>query len=196
MPKGLPKYPFTGLLDAGTPPCVDGEQWLEIPDWEGMQVSNLGRVWRPAYYDSAGRPHPSKLRHPCFELEAGYTIHLTVDGFTKNSAVARLMLSAFDRLPTEGEIARHLDDNRRNNVLTNLAWGFPKDNSQDAVRNGKAPRGERQGLSVLTDEMVRELRRLYKKGKRGCGAVALAKRFGLNENTVQNVLYGDTWTHI
>ena len=183
-------------IEPDRPPQLIGEVWKAVPEWFGLQVSNLGRVWRPAYYNARGVFWPAKLRKPNYMKDAGYCTTISSNNVSKVSAVSRLMLTAFDRPPVEGEVARHLDDNNRRNVLENLAWGFPKDNSADAVRNNRSPRGERQGLAVLTDEQVKLLRSLHKKGKAGHGAPALAKRFGLNSNTVQTVLYGGTWRHV
>lgn len=49
---------------------------------------------------------------------------------------------------------RHLDDNRLNNNLSNLAWGTQKQNAEDRDRNGKTYRREKHPNHKLTNEIV------------------------------------------
>jgi hypothetical protein len=52
------------------------------------------------------------------------------------------MLLTFKGPPPPGKgYARHLNDDQWDNVLENLAWGSPKDNYDDAVRNGSLGKG-------------------------------------------------------
>lgn len=70
-----------------------------------------------------------------------------------------------------------------------LFRGTQKDNMQDCVEKGRLNpgyvAGERNGMSVLTNDQVRELRRAYAAGK-GCSA--LAKETGINRSTIKNVV--------
>lgn len=51
--------------------------------------------------------------------------------------VAHLMLETFvGPRPFSAALARHLDDDNSNEVITNLAWGDKSDNAHDAMRNG------------------------------------------------------------
>lgn len=67
-------------------------------------------------------------------------------------------------------------------------------------RNGRRlhperyPLGEAHPLAVLTDEIVRAIRREYAAG--GIGQRALASRYGIGRNTVRNVIKGATWKHV
>jgi hypothetical protein len=71
---------------------------------------------------------------------------------------------AFRRMPKHGEEARHLDDIRSHNVLSNLKWGSRLDNARDAVRNGGS---KRQG---------RKISALWKKGHYRNHAALVSKR--------------------
>ena len=42
--------------------------------------------------------------------------------------------------------------------------------------------------TLITEEIRREIRRLYKKGVRGCGVPALARKFGLGETTIRRIV--------
>lgn len=66
--------------------------------------------------------------------------HLYVDLYNtegrKRFYVHRLMAMAFIPNPNNHPVVRHLDDDPSYNYLGNLAWGTPKDNSDDMYRNG------------------------------------------------------------
>jgi hypothetical protein len=53
-----------------------------------------------------------------------------------SSSLHRLLAIAFIPNPENLPMVRHLDDDRYNNALDNLAWGTSTDNHLDAVRNG------------------------------------------------------------
>jgi hypothetical protein len=104
-------------------------EWFPIPGYEGLYeitrsgvVRNVVRgnimtqtLCRTGYltmtfHDSAGRQH-TESRH-------------------------RLLGKTFLPNPANLPVVRHLDDDRSNNQLENLAWGTHADNAQDKVRNG------------------------------------------------------------
>ncbi|CAO0835154.1 HNH endonuclease OS=Streptomyces microflavus OX=1919 GN=Smic_80730 PE=4 SV=1 [Streptomyces microflavus] len=66
-------------------------------------------------------------------------------------------------------MARHLDDNSQNNALVNLRWGSRSENEGDKVQHGTSNRGAGNGWAKLSDDDVREIRRLI-----GAGATQVA----------------------
>lgn len=66
-------------------------------------------------------------------------------GRTKTAHVHVLILEAFVGPRPHGCHGRHMDDCPANNTLDNLQWGTPAQNSQDAIRNGRSPKGRRNG---------------------------------------------------
>lgn len=97
---------------------------------ERYEVSNLGRVRTLPYIDGRGFNRPLRiLKYSDAQISL----------MGKCYPVAALILRAFIGLPPEGKyLARHLDDDRNNNNLNNLAWGNDQDNHNDAVRNGRS----------------------------------------------------------
>jgi hypothetical protein len=93
---------------------------------------------------------------------------------------------------------RHLDGNPANNRLENLAWGTDKENGQDRIRHGRKSggRGESNGRALLTEDIVRQIRReapgLRKYGR----ATSLAKKFGVSPSAIRFVLDGKNWSHV
>lgn len=61
------------------------------------------------------------------------------DGIRRSPKVHRLVALAFLPNPNNPPIVRHLDDDRHNNHVSNLAWGTQMDNRRDAALNGRAP---------------------------------------------------------
>jgi HNH endonuclease/NUMOD4 motif len=114
------------------------EVWKKI-DYDGVpdyyEVSNFGGVRSLAYVDRRGwrrKPYLFKFSN----AEVGLTLE---NGTTRSFAVAQLVLLAFEGPPQPGQyLARHLDDDRTNNYLSNLAWGTDSDNHADAIRNGRS----------------------------------------------------------
>jgi|ERR1700722_1860914 len=106
---------------------------LDAPDY--YEVSNLGRVRSLPYVDKRGWRR--KLYNFRFKnAEIGLTLE---NGTKRRFPVAQLVLRAFIGPPNEGQyLARHLDDNRQNNHVDNLAWGNDADNRADAIRNGRS----------------------------------------------------------
>lgn len=75
-----------------------------------------------------------------------------------------------------------------------LFLGTPKDNMQDKVNKGRQAKGNTCGLSKLTEDQVREIRRLHAELPRS--QTALAKRYGVSQVVIHFVLTRQTWKHI
>jgi hypothetical protein len=110
--------------------------------------------------------------------------------------VAHLVADAF--LPAKGptdEVLRHLNDDPADNRPCNLAWGTYSDNLNDAVRNGRLhPKGESHYRAKLTEDDVREIRRLYATGNFSYQELAL--KFGVVKTTIIDIVRRKTWKHI
>jgi hypothetical protein len=74
-----------------------------------------------------------------------------------------------------------------------LSAGSRVDNMRDMVAAGRQARGEGHGMSVLNDDIVRQIRRM---GERGLAVREIAKAVGRNAGTVSEVLRGRTWRHV
>ncbi len=59
----------------------------------------------------------------------------------------------------------------------------------DVVR----PRGEQHSKAKMTEEGVREMRRLHRKG---FGYRRLARAFGVSMSTAQQIIRRRTWAHV
>lgn len=154
------------------------EQWKPVVGYEGLyEVSSLGRVRSPL-----------RLLSPF--MDRGYPwVNLRRNGRCKKLSVHAIVLTAFVGPRPDGLIACHYDGNRANPALTNLRWDTYAANSADARRHGTHTRGEVQGQSVLTAELVGWIRESRQ------SSLALAHVLGVASSTVRAVRIGQNWRH-
>jgi hypothetical protein len=180
------------------------EIWRDIPGYQNYQASNLGRVKRLACLDKRGGRLKEKILKVSIQKydAAGHLRSFVSIGLGKNRvceclSVGRAVLLAFRGPPSQGQVCRHLDDNIANNVLTNLEWGAQLQNVSDAIQNDKRiTYGEAVWTARLDAVKVVDIRNRYKTHCKVNGARALAKEFGVNESTVQDVIKRKSWQHI
>lgn len=176
-------------------PFIDlpSEEWRPVPGYEDRyDVSNLGRV--RSWHNPRGRLDVPRLKATFAEPKDGYLcVQLYENRSGTTARVSRLLLMAFVGLPDEGMEASHLDGDRMNNSLGNLAWETRLENEQHKVEHGTRPRGETQASSKLTDDKVREIRWLRQLGFK---LSELAERYGVVYTCIHKVCRRETWTHV
>lgn len=180
------------------PPLPEGAR--PIPGFPCYCVCRDGAVFSCRVYGSRSRRlGPWWLLKPKMRKRVGWRGgYLYVDlfrevGKPERQYIHQLVLEVFvGPCPAGGE-ARHLDDDRLNNLLGNLAWGTKLDNAADARRNGRTSVGEGRHNSQFTNNQVREMR-----GLRVAGAKLkdLAQRFGTSKQQVSAICRGRTWKHV
>jgi len=168
------------------------EEWRIVPEYEVYAVSNFGRIKRLVGYGCRSER--------MLGVWNGF-VNICYKDKRSATGIAPLILKAFGiHPPSIDSVARHLDDDRTNNCLANLAWGTQKQNVRDAVRNGKfrPTCGEKHHTTVLTESDVVNIRALY----RPSGAIhdglvsALAERYGVTTETIRNIAKRRTWKHV
>jgi DNA-binding XRE family transcriptional regulator len=168
---------------------VDGtvEEWRSIRGYEMLyEVSNIGRVRRTA---------TGRILRPGIDRRGYQRVALCLRGKQTSRQVSHLVADAFlpAKCPTD-TVVRHLNDNKLDNRVANLARGTQKDNVADSMRNGTFVRGILHGQAKLTDDIVREIRRLYATGN--FTQVELARRFGVSQRTINDVVRQQLWRHV
>lgn len=119
-----------------------------------------------------------------------HSVFLYENGKKQRAPVHRLVLLAWVGPPGENEECRHLNDDKHDNRLENLAWGSRQDNADDRVRNGHSPRGEKAGRAKLTEAQVIEIREKY---AAGASSHELAKEYPVSANTIRLIAIGEKW---
>lgn len=115
----------------------DLEIWKPVPGYEGVyDISSLGRVRSVARIDRFGRSLPERiLKHG--QHKYGYpVVGLWRDNRQTTRTVHSLIAEAFIGPRPEGMEVRHLDGNRRNCRLSNLAYGTHAENMADMIEHG------------------------------------------------------------
>lgn len=161
------------------------ERWLPIEGWPGCSVSNLGHV------SSQGK------LHTLTERPNGYLVvglwHIE-SGAKRTFRVNRLVCEAFHKdTYFEGAYSLHRDHDRSNNKADNLYWGTQQKNLAEMVKAGRDPRGTASGTAKLDWDKVREIRRRAALGEKGS---VLGREFGVNTQTVNCVIRGETWKEL
>lgn len=109
-------------------------------------------------------------------------------------SVHSVILETFAGKCPPGFVGRHLNDDQMNNRITNLQWGTPRENMDDAVRNGRTTKGERNCNAKLTATDVQEIRDSYASG--GVTQAELAETYSVGSTVISEVVRGGTWKHV
>jgi len=155
-----------------------GEVWkIAAGTDQQYLVSNLGNVKRHDGLLLKQSVPRSSREYPC--------VMLRHSGQRRKATVHRLVALNFIGLPPfPGAEVRHLDGDNTNPHSTNLAWGSRKDNANDKELHGRTPRGEKHGLSKISDKAVLNIRNSAER------TADLAVRYGVNKTTIQRIRNG------
>lgn len=119
------------------------ETWIAVPGYEGIyEVSDQGHVRSLDHVIVTKRGVARRIPGGELKLSTGLYWRVTLSDAprpARTMPIHHLVLEAFVGPRPDGMVARHLDDNRDNNRLSNLTYGSLSDNSRDAVRNGVHP---------------------------------------------------------
>lgn len=151
-----------------------------VPDQEGVEADEAGRLYRDG------------IELSYFAKRNGY-LHVSL-GQNNQRSVHSLVCAAFHGPRPEGLVCRHLNDEKHDNRPANLKWGTRKENSQDAIVNGRTLVGERNIFSRLSEAQVSAIRRVYAEGK--VSQHDLADLCGVTQSAIFDVVSGKTWRHL
>lgn len=174
-------------------------EYRDIPGHPGYRVGNDGTV-RSAWYRGCKtgiHGHSWGIGDKwnqinCSKDKNGYQY------FTANKKklfVHRIVLSVFVGPRQHHKMmARHLNGDVSDNKLANLAWGTCKENKADSIRHGTSARGERSGVSKLTEKQVIEIRKSYEID--GETQASIAIRYGVVNQLISAIINRKIWAHV
>lgn len=110
-----------------------GRRWRNVKWKKGYRVSDDGLV-KSFINNRHGIGTKSHILKQEENKHGYYTVQL---GRGNRKLVHRLVAEAFIPNPKNLPMVRHLDDNPKNNNVSNLAWGTQVDNMQDCVKHGR-----------------------------------------------------------
>lgn len=141
------------------------ERWVDIPGFGCMyRISSFGRVW--SLHKSqrhGGKPH---FLRPLIQPDGHRFIRLTHEKRNTHISLGKLMLLCFKGPPVPPQIwACHNDGDPTNNSISNLRWGTNSENQMDRAKHGTSNHGSRNGMSKLTENDVRSIKRRLAAGE-------------------------------
>ena len=163
------------------------EEWRPIPGIDGAFASSLGRI----------RGRSGKVLAPWLVTEGRYlALRMSPSrGLPyKNWMVHRLVLSAFDRPPRDGEEVAHNNGRSLDNRPENLRWDTRSGNLRDKVRHGTHNKGSRHNIAKLTEDQVMQIRNEYV--PRVVTIDALAKKYGVSRSNIHVIVARKGWHHV
>lgn len=170
----------------------DNEIWKDVVGFEGQyQVSSKGRVRTLLFKNgrTCKRLSSPKLLRPWPGTKGYWRVRLGAKIYFTH----RLVLEAFVGPAPCGHETAHLDGNRENSSLENLAWVTRKENHSHKSLHGTAQRGTNNPTAKLTESKVKKIKQLRRSGMK---LNAIGKKFGVTGSTISGVCRGKSWTHV
>ena len=173
------------------------EIWKHIPGYEeSYSASNLGRIRsekRKVFCGTGYITIRERILKQSKDKDGYPGVNLSRKGKAPAKKVHRLILLTFKGSYPLNSETRHLDGDKTNNQTDNLDWGTHMENVQDTREHEKIIHGEKIPWSKLTDQKVREIRKLILGGDTH---VAIAKKFGVCRQTINKVISGKSWKRV
>jgi len=169
------------------------EIWKPTPIFgDRYEVSNYGRVrrWVRGGGYRLSKPYYKEIQKD----KDGYPfVVLYKKPKVKGYRISRLVLETFIEKPSGKMEASHLDGDKDNNELSNLVWETHYDNEQRKKLHGTYQWGEIANKSRLTENDVREIRRLRKLGLK---LKLIGRMFLMTEVNASAICRRATWKHV
>lgn len=181
---------------------LEHEKWRAVADYPHYEVSNFGRVRSLPRYISfirkgkqVKRIVPAKILKPTIANHGYPVVGIVNDAGPDVVLVHRLVATAWVPNPKGLPVVMHKDDVRTNCYKRNLKWGTSQENVEDMHVKGRANtvRGERTGMSVLTEKQAT---RALKMLKAGVIQRLVADEFKVSRSTISHLSLGLTWKHL
>lgn len=188
-----------GLSEDG----LAAEVWLPIPGYPHYEASSFGRV------RSVDRVRTQKTRHGTLAVwrykglileQVGPSPYLVVSpGRYKTLGVHVAVALAFHgERPSQGHIVAHWDDDKTNNVPSNLRWATSSENAQDDGRNNRCKRELSEIGNTerrLLESEIQEIRKAAKDKKWGIQTM-LARKYKISQPHISRIISGEAWGHV
>lgn len=174
------------------------EEWKDIKGFEGFyQISNSGIVKSLGGWCGTAK-RKEKIRSTSLTHDGYVKVRLIHQGKDKTMRVHRLVAEAFIPNPESKSTVNHKDGNKQNNVVENLEWVDRKEQMVHAYKMGlKTSRlGSENSNAKLTDEQVKEIRKLYVPQSKEFGTVALGKKYGVTNRVIGLIVNGKAYKNV
>lgn len=174
------------------------EEWKDIFGYEGYyKISNTGKILSLERYVKGQRNNlriqHSRLLKASINQDNYYCIVLYKYSKKKTWLIHRLVAIHFVDNPHNLEIVNHKDGNKLNCNDWNLEWCTTQQNTQHAMENNLLTFGENHGMSKLTDDIVKQIRKEYKPNGE-CSSYKLAVKYNVSRVLINLIVRKKIWS--
>lgn len=174
------------------------EKWKSINGYEGVyEVSNFGRVKTLDKFikgrNNSFSPRKSKIIKGEIDKDGYHVVTLTHNRLVKKYKVHRLVAIHFVPNVENKPQVNHIDNVKNNNVVANLEWVYPSENSLHMKKCNRQATGEKVGNSKLCAKKVLEIRGLC---KGGVSYNHIASTYDVYVSTIYKINKRETWKHL
>lgn len=159
---------------------TESEVWKDVVGYEGFyKVSNKGNVKSVERLDTIGRRCGGLILKPRHHKHGYFHVALYKNGKKKNKLIHRIVAEAFISNPKSFLEVNHLDENKKNNEITNLEWCDTKHNVNYGTRNTRVSQKlskKVRAVNVETGEVVTFSSTMEARNKGYSSSVSLACR--------------------
>jgi len=161
------------------------EIWKKVPGYEDFyEISNHGRFAKLLPDGRQIRKLNSRTPYLSVSVKS-------LNGQPQKSFyIHKLVAQVFIGPRPDGMVIRHLDGNRYNNKVTNLAYGSNEQNYEDTKKH-KTHWHENNGRAILSERCIDAIRYMQKHGL--VRQTELAKSFGVSDSTISAIINGRNW---
>jgi hypothetical protein len=169
------------------------EVWLPIPGFPGYEASNSGGI--RSYFRSSSKTlavEPHGLR-PKTDHRGYLAVTLYRERRRAHRTVHSLVALTFVGPRPDGMDVNHIDADKTNARASNLEYVTRRDNIRHAASLGLMPTGRRNWNCKIGPENAAVIKREL---ANGVSQRALARRFGVSQGAIQNIIKGIAWRYV
>lgn len=170
--------------------CEKATKRCAIPSCPGYEADETGAIWSVS---QNWRGYGTRQLAPIIDRYGYAKVRVVIRGKRTKRSVHQLILESLVGPRPNGFQIRHINGNKLDNRLENLAYGTHQENMADKIRLGEAARGSRNGASKLLEHQVSEIRELLRAGQ---SERHVAKLYRVSSKTIGDIRKGKTWKYL
>ena len=161
------------------------EEWRPVPGYPNYEVSNTGRIRSIDHIDNIGRFRKGKELKQVSDGKGNYLyVTLCRQGMNRRESIHRIVAFAFIPNPDGYNEINHKDEDKKNNVASNLEWCT---RSYNNAYNGRIC-GAKNPQNKISESDARYIREHPQES-----TTELSRRFGISLPQVSAIKHGKRW---